>query len=255
MKFCPECGSNFEEGKTTCEICGYGKSKEEQEEIRNKNKFLFKEPGFDVINNSDFVPMLGVVPLEELKRRKLDYGNIITLSYTSSGGMEGRFYLEHINFDNKELMVEDKPFYNYPSTIKNYKVIDKDLEEIKKIIIENNMFAWSEVPIDRRFIAYDAPTNNMNIRTDNYNFTISYNIYMDDEENKIFNELRGLVHSLIKDENLISEKNINNPSLGLLSNDDVNKIKDMKINYCPECGGIIEENNKFCPNCGYKKGE
>ena len=50
-------------------------------------------------------------------------------------------------------------------------------------------------------------------------------------------------------------RNISNPSLGLLSDDKVNKIKNIKMNFCPECGGIIEDNKKFCPNCGYKKGE
>ena len=255
MKFCPECGSIFKEGITTCEICGYGKSDEEKEKIRNKNinnNHGFIEPGYDIMNNKNIVPMLGIIPLEELKRRKLDYGNINSISYTSSGGMEGRYYSEVLNFYNKELIVDDKTFHNSVNVRNIYKVLDKDIEDVKKIIIDNNMFAWSEVPVNRMFLAMDMPSNNMNIYTDNYNFTISYNIFMDDEENKIFNDLRSLVRSFIKKENLISNETINNSNLGMIGND---KLKDSKQKYCLECGGVIEKDKKFCPNCGYKNGE
>lgn len=208
MRFCPECGSELKGKINVCELCGYGKN--EKEIIKSNNQDINNK--CKVINqniNSDVIQFLKVIPLEELKKRKLDYGIINSISYTSFSEMEGTFYSEIVNFKNKELIVDDKIIHNSSNVRKVYKVSNKDIEKIKKIIIENNMFAWSEVPVNRPFFKFYTPSNNMNIDTSKYKFTISYDIFMDLEENKIFNDLRSLVHSFIKDENLISNEVIN----------------------------------------------
>ena len=208
MRFCPECGSELKEKINVCELCGYGKNEKEiiksnNQDINNKCKIINQNI------NSDVIQFLKVIPLEELKKRKLDYGIINSISYTNFSEMEGTSYSEIVNFKNKELIVDDKTFHNSSNVRKVYKVSNKDIEKIKKIIIENNMFAWSEVPVNKPFLKFYTPSNNMNIDTEKYKFTISYDIFMDLEENKIFNDLRSLVHSFIKDENLISNEVIN----------------------------------------------
>ena len=70
------------------------------------------------------------------------------------------------------------------------------------------MAVWSELPADFRLRAMDAPTSSMGIRFSELSTSISTIVSMDDEEREIFGNLRDLVYSSIKEENLISEEEV-----------------------------------------------
>ena len=106
------------------------------------------------------------------------------------------------------------------------------------------MFAWTDIPIDTRFIAYDAPTNSFSISCTNNTYTFNTIIYMSQEEIDIYMNIRNLVNNLLNDENLIS-KNIDK-GLNIMITD--NNLSNSR--FCPECAKELEKDEKICKSCG-----
>ena len=147
-------------------------------------------------------------PLDNLKSRKINTGELLGVSYTSSGGMEGMYHCTSVSFENKTIEQIDRKWHHGEKIKKVYSIDDSTLEEIKRIVLENNMAVWSELPADFRLRAMDAPTSSMGIRFSELSTSISTIVSMDDEEREIFGNLRDLVYSSIKEENLISEEEV-----------------------------------------------
>lgn len=219
MKFCPECGYSLND-KTKCK-CGFEVGKEVNSNNSNKRSFIPQNDYYDPTmnnniikeenKNNEFVPMLGAVKLEELKRRRLDLGKLLEVSYTSSGGMMGSFYNTTLYIDNKELVTTKRTWHHDDTVIRKYRADDKLLNKILKVIDENNLGAWSEIPIDRSKMAYDMESSTMSLRYEQTEVVISLLIYMDEEENKVFFNLRDLIYSIANDNTLISEEIKENP--------------------------------------------
>ena len=236
MKFCPECGSKLDD-KIICPSCEYNietKIRPEKEETQCVDGYKEIKP--DHIKK---------IELKELKKRKIDFGKINSITYSSSGGMMGgRNYLT-LDFNKKEVETYNLEWHHGDAITKLYKVKDEMvLQDVEQLIIENNMFAWTDIPIDTRFIAYDAPTNSFSISCTNNTYTFNTIIYMSQEEIDIYMNIRNLVNDLLNDENLIS-KNIDK-GLNIMVTD--NNLSNSR--FCPECAKELEKDEKICKSCG-----
>lgn len=233
MNFCPNCGKKREE-EEIC-VCGYNYLTEEVE----KNSFNSMNKMNDLCG---FVSFQGGVSLEELKRRKLDIGDLLSISYTSSGGMMGSYYNDELSFEKNEFTVVNQEWHHGEKKEIKYRVDEDKIKEIKNILIENNFRAWSEIPVDKSMIAYDAPTSSVYLRFEQKTVSFSTLIYMNQEEKEIFSELRKMINSLAIKENIISEKILTNGMMvfGLTTTS----------GFCPECGGPLVDGK--C-ECGYQK--
>jgi hypothetical protein len=240
MKFCPICGSPREK-KEKCE-CGYDYSTN-----------IYEKPfdGIKEVNNTIENHLCGA-PLEELKRRKLDVGNLLSVSYTSSGGMMGSYHSVSLSFENNEVTSVDQEWHHGERIERKSKVSKEDVEEIKKIIIDNNFRAWSEIPEDRSMIIFDAPTSSMNLRFEDNSATISSRIYMDKEEQELYTKVIKMLYSLQKDDKKTEKKKLDLKSMmmgGQQDNDLTEKINNRKM-FCPECGNVIDKGINEC-KCGF----
>ena len=189
--------------------------------------------------------------LDNLKSRKLDTGELLRVSYISSGGMNGGYHNTSLSFENKSLEVIDQEWHHGDRIKKVYKVDDDTIGKIKSIVFENNMASWSELPADFRLRANDAPTSSMNLTYSNLSTSISTIASMDDEEREIFREVSNLVYSLIKDENLISEETIQSNENPMMMGFAGMSMMKTPPKFCSQCGNSLQEGQTEC-SCGYK---
>ena len=164
----------------------------------------------------DTIPVIEENPkgisLEELKEYKESFGNINYISYLS-GTMMGKSYNKVLLFDKNELSINESSAPTLPTIKRKYKVSDENISKVKKIIIENNMPLWSKIPI-RKNIGMNTGYNSMTISCDNNYYYISFDIVMDLEERKIFNDLIKLIDSFIIEDNFIGEEIIDSHLMG-----------------------------------------
>ena len=260
MKFCPNCGS-VRDDKDKC-ACGYNYLTGETEEVE-KTTNLFnginvatEYPGYDIMQPFNIENYMDTISLEELKRRKLDLGELLGISYTSSGGMQGMYNSVSLDFKKKELTVVNQDWHHAPRTTKVYEADDETIDKIKTIILDNNMRAWSEIPVNRMFMAMDAPTSSMSLRFEQQPVSMSSLINTDHEETQIYINLKELVYSIIKTGKLISEgttENENNTPLNgfMMFSPNTSMNQKQYRTFCPECGSGLLENQYECI-CGYK---
>jgi hypothetical protein len=195
---------------------------------------------------------LTYIELDELKRRKLDCGKLLSMSYTSSGGMSGSYHSRRINFENNTVETITHEWHHAPRIKRIYDVPSDKVEEIKKIVIDNNLCAWSEITVNRELIALDAPTGRTNLTFEELSVSIDDNIYETEEEQEIMRDLFTKFSSLIDEKYLTKEENnVSNPF-------SMNGFMGMKppqgsCSFCPECGAKIESDTaKYCPECATK---
>lgn len=238
MKFCPICGS-VRDGKDKCD-CGYNYITGEVE----KKLFSGMTEALEIQMNK------GAISLDELKSRKLDMGDLLSVSYTTSGGMMGQYYYTGLSFTKNEINTINQEWHHGDRIERIYKVDSDKVSEIKKIIIDNNFRAWSEVPVDRSMIAFDAPNSRMGLVFEKGSVSISTDIYMSKEENDIYINLRNMIFSLCNDETKISEKVLEQgQAMGLFMYQN-NTSDNSKKRFCPECGKVFEDEIYEC-TCGY----
>ncbi len=264
MKFCPNCGSP-RDNKDKCE-CGYNYLTGEVEK-EEKNTTLYEmhntinSPIFDMPAPFNIDTYQGVITLEELKNKKVDYGELLGISYVTSGGMMGMYHSISLDLTKKELIDINQEWHHAPKTTNVYKVDDDTIDKIKKIIIDNNMGVWNEIPINNLFIAMDAPTSSMCLKYEKKSVSMSSLINTDHEETQIYMKLQELVYSSIKKENIISEETTGNTepsSLNSMMMNPTNSQEPIKYRtFCPECGSGLLEDQYVCNTCGYedKRGE
>lgn len=245
MKFCPNCGRK-REGEKICS-CGYNYETGETQEIETT-------PAVNAFGNLDlFNKMMGIddnkvaVSLEELKKIKLDYGDLLSISYTSSGGMMGSFYNDNLSFEKNELVVTNQTWHHGERKETTYKVDEKKAQELKKILIDNNFAAWNHLPRNQGMMAWDAPTSSVYLRYEKESVSFPTIVYMDTEENDLYRLVMDMINSFIKKENIIKDEVI-------VPGEELNMMNQFNgmvaTSFCPECGTTIV-NNK-CPNCGHE---
>ena len=237
MKFCPNCGRKREE-EIVCD-CGYNYETGEAE---------MKEPVVEEI-----VPHLGAVELDELKRRKLDVGDLLAATYGSSGGMMGGFCEYELSFEDNKLITHVQDWHHGSKFNRTYKVDLDKVKEIKDILIENNFRAWSEVPVDMGIMMFDAPNSYLKLRFEELTATIPTKIYMTDEERNIMANVRDMIYKCANPDNLIEEVILEegqpiNPAFmggGMMGGPVTH------AGFCPDCGKLLKDGGVRC-DCGYE---
>ena len=237
MKFCPNCGRKREE-ELVCD-CGYNYETGEAE---------IKEPVVEEI-----VPHLGAVELDELKERKVDTGELLSASYGSAGGMMGGFCDYTLSFEDNKLKSNAKDWHHGKRYARTYKVDLDKVKEIKNILIENNLCAWSEIPVDRGIMMFDAPNSYLILRFEELSVTIPTNIYMTDEERGILANVRDMIYKCLIPENMIEEEVLEegeplNPTFmgsGMMGGPITH------AGFCPDCGKPLKDGGRRC-ECGYE---
>lgn len=205
MKFCPNCGS-VRNGKDVCD-CGYDYNSGEIKEVENKKD---GSALFMYMNNKPKT-------LEEFKKKTLDFGDLLSFSFVSSGGMLGSFHCTEIIFKDLLLNVVDQEWHHGDKIRKVYKVDEKSSKEIKKILVDNNFGAWNEAPVNNSIIAFDAPTGSMYLRFEKKIVSVLTTICMDKEMSEVFFKVKNLMQALsISDENKISEEILTDGQIGFM---------------------------------------
>ena len=190
--------------------------------------------------------------LDNLKSRKLDTGELLKVSFTSSGGMNGGYHNVSLSISDKILEVVDQEWHHSDRVKKVYKVNDNIIEKIKETVFENNMAAWSELPADISLRATDAPSSSMSLIYSNLSSSISTIASMDDEERNIFREVSDLLYSPIQEENLLSEESVPFTEIPkLMGFFGMGMMSNNTIKFCPDCGSPIADGQAKC-SCGYE---
>lgn len=240
MKFCPDCGSKRDE-KDLCE-CGFNFITGESPVREVTSHANIDQHVFSIKDH------LTGVSLEELKRGNLDLGYLLSYGVVTAGGMMGQYYQAELSFETNELTVNNREWHHGEETKKVYKVDEDTSKEIKEGIIENNLRAWSELPINNSMIAYDAPSSSVYLKFEEKTVYINTLVYMNDEESEIFKKYRYALGDLQIEENKISEEVI---TQGLSMMDLMMKSKpDTRL--CKDCGAVLKDDEKICSLCGSK---
>lgn len=197
MNCCKICGREIEDNDL-CESCR-----------TMNNSFI----GMEKIGSKKFISPFSkkdyYVKLSELKNMDMKQGDLISISFDSSGGMTGGSNSIKLSFEEKTIESINQEWYYNPKIVSTYKVLDEDIEKAINMIKENNFPAWSSLPIDNTFIATDMPSSTFYLEYSNNTFEISFNSLMDEIEIKIFNDFYKFVTSLMKEENLLKREEIN----------------------------------------------
>ena len=247
MKFCPNCGRKREE-ENICP-CGYNyETGETQEPQETPTPMVNAFGNLDLMNNM-FGPEKpkAAKTLEELKKIELDLGDLLSISYTSSGGMMGSFYNDDLSFEKNTLTVTNQTWHHGERKETTYKVDEKKAQELKKILIDNNFGAWNHLPSNQSMMAWDAPTSTVYLRFEKESVSFPTIVYMDNEENDLYRKVMDMISSFCIKENIIKDEVIKpGEELNMM-----NQMNGMATTpFCPECGTQLA--NDKCPNCGHE---
>ena len=242
MKFCPNCGKKREE-ENICS-CGYNYETGETKE-QETTPLVTNSANLDLMNKMFDIDEKKAVSLEELKKIEKDTGDLLSISYTSSGGMMGSFYNDELSFEKNLLTVTNQTWHHGERKETTYKVDEKKAKELKKILIDNNFAAWNHLPRNQGMMAWDAPTSNVYLRYEKKSVSFPTIVYMDTEENDLYRQVMDMINSFIKEENIIKDEVIK-------PGEELNMMNQINTTpFCPDCGSSLV-NNK-CPNCGYEE--
>ena len=254
MKYCPVCGSP--NVGNPCK-CGFVYDDEKSEEVAKdiKEKYENYHRIFNELKKIDFSSW-NYVPLKEIKKYKVDCGELLSLSFNSHGSMMGGFYTRRVDFKEKTYVISNQANHAADIETVGYKVNDEDLDKIKKIVEEANLPIWSKIKIDNTLIAYDAPTSSISLIYEDHTFNIDSLVYKDEDELNIIRELNEILSSLEKEDKKFEDKkeksNFNNNigfgpgMMGIAMGGTINGKK-----FCPECARSLDENATKC-SCGYE---
>mgnify|MGYP007069926679 CR=1 FL=1 len=147
--------------------------------------------------------------LNKLINKTINYDNILTIVYSSTGGMGGGIRKNILDLESKTMTIENKDWYNSPLNATEYSVSADDIEQILSYIDKYNFPAWHILEIDPFFISMDAGDTTLTFETIYENkkdyYTINFNDNMPTDARRYFNEFIDIFFDLAKDENIIRE--------------------------------------------------
>lgn len=149
--------------------------------------------------------------LRKLLNKKIKYDKLLTVRYSDSGDMNGNVYEIELDIENKKLIKSESEGYPVDITVKEYKVSDKDIDSIAKLIRKYNLPAWTNLPFDYDNIVLDAAVENLYMAYDNRevggsfydSYSISYNTKIPTDGFACLAEVREMLKSFEKTKNLI----------------------------------------------------
>jgi hypothetical protein len=167
MKYCCECGSPLN-GEIKCKVCGY---------------------------RTDGVVEETLVNCDGLR-------NVI---FGSGGAVNTDIITTLIDYREKKIRHVKMPFLSQNIITEVYRISDETLDYIRKTIRDNNMVKWSR--FNTEFKPLDKLTrDSLHITIDDEQFLITPNVILNEEQEKIFEDLKEYVLSFMKEEDLIERK-------------------------------------------------
>ena len=127
--------------------------------------------GPDMINEN--------VELRNLINKKMEHGEYITISYSSSGDMNGNIDEMILDIANRKLVTRYAAIHSDPIEVNEYHIPQEEIDKIIAIIDEYNFVAWSTLERDEEMVALDAATTYMTIICNNETGKEWYQIYYD----------------------------------------------------------------------------
>jgi len=154
------------------------------------------------------------VTVKQLQSIKAEHGELLSVSYSRGGGMEGDTYLVELKKDDAGALTlkrSSSASHVFPVQVREYSVSDPDaLTKLREYIDRYNLAVWSDLPFDEEHIALDAPTTSIGLAFDDsafggwkqQSFRISYDNVVPEGGYDILNGLSSLLHSFIREEDL-----------------------------------------------------
>ena len=151
--------------------------------------------------------------LRDLLDKEILTGKLTKIIYSNSGDMNGNVYEIIIDTEKLSLVESKKNEISDPLEVKEYSVTEEDINNLKDMIKEYNLPAWSTLEIDNELIVLDGSTPNLVLYFDNtdiggsYFTTYSINHYMKLPEGamNLLNTFEKNIFDLRKEESLIKE--------------------------------------------------
>ena len=147
--------------------------------------------------------------LKELINKTINYDSILTIIYSSTGGMFGGVRRNILDIEKKIMTIENKEWYNSPMNVTEYSISDEDIEQILSYVDKYNFPAWHILEIDPFFISMDAGDTTLTFETIYENkkdyYKINFNDNMPMDARRYFNEFIDIFFDLAKEENKVRE--------------------------------------------------
>ena len=257
MKFCPECGTEAN-GKTKCDVCGYDSVTGEmpkKEEPVNVPVGVAAGPMDSATQYQQHVLSVkdGIrkahlemkeIPLEELKKDKIDTGDLLRIHYSNQSGIFYKGFI--LDFKKQELEETINDLYRGTSTVYKYKVDDADLKKMKDLVLDNNLAAWEKISFNGIIPIFDMPKTELQLFFQKKNVNLLSNLFFDDVENDIYSSIILSFDHFKNQDKFISkeEKELEKGFQGI-----VNPKTSDDTAYCPKCGTPMK--NDICPKCSH----
>lgn len=105
------------------------------------------------------------ITVSRLQEYEVRHGDLLRVSYSTGGGMEGETHSETLAFDESGSLifaVQSSPSHSIPVRVRTYAIADADImTKLRKYIDTYNLSVWEKLPFDDEMIALDAPSTDI----------------------------------------------------------------------------------------------
>ena len=151
--------------------------------------------------------------LRNLINLKKDYDELLSITYSNSGNMNGNVDKVELIVKEKIIKVERKEYHSDPLQVVEYSVSEKDINELIDQIKEYNFPMWKDLPEDSEMFALDAPVRNMIFTYNNDKigghqtewYTIDYDSKIPQDGREALLSFEKTLKEAIKEENKVKE--------------------------------------------------
>ena len=153
------------------------------------------------------------VTLKDLYSVEAEHGELLSVSYSHGGGMNGESYHTDIAYDKEGNLYGEKGVsaaHYIPIRIYRYRIDPDALNKCRKYIDQYNLTVWDKLPFDEEHIALDAPSTHIRMvfddsehggyRREGYN--ISYDNVVPEGGYEILNGFATLIGKEFREENI-----------------------------------------------------
>ena len=148
--------------------------------------------------------------MDMVLNKKNKFGNLISVSYSRSGDMNGN--VDSTTLDVKKMLVITRyaVMHSDPIEVKEYEVTEEEVSNISNMIDEMKLLKLSDLPMGDVF-AYDAATTVLSFTYDNSsvggtsfdNYSINYYMKLTNKDLDKLHKFTDYLNSLVKEEKLV----------------------------------------------------
>ena len=145
--------------------------------------------------------------IKKIIKNKADLGNLVEITYSNSGDMNGNTDFISLDIKKKKMTVEYRTVHSDPLKIKEYKI--DNIDKLLEMISEYNLPGWNIIPIDPSIIALDAPIKTITFSYEKDNkidyYNIDFNMMIEPYGRDILNDFLKELFLLKNKDNLLKE--------------------------------------------------